>query len=150
LGISCSYNGPLALRKHIGDIEVFSFDGQSLGAVGKAALHLWNTGDFPSEPGKYTDLPLFKQETFIDNGDGGQAPVKFTANLTVTGTMYFGNLPLRKISGFLDERTGKIITNSFTTGLLNPNVVEKDWLLLKDGERPPVTPVLTVTGYVGM
>ena len=149
LGISCCYNGPLTLRSQVGDIEVFSATEQSLGTVGNAALQLWNSGAFPSEPGEYTNLPVFDQDTLIDSGHGSRAPAIFTADLIITGTQYFGNLPLRKISGFFDERTGKVITNSFTTGLLNADQVEKDWLLLKDGELPPIAPVFKVMGYVG-
>ena len=150
LQISCTYNGPLSIPADIGNIEVFDEAGQSLGNVNDAALILWDSAKLPIDPGQHENIPLFGETvTVIENGHGWRAPVNFTAILTVTGRQYFGNLPLTQISGFLDERTGCVIANSFTTGLLDAEKVEREWLLLNDSEPPPVTPVFKITGLVG-
>jgi hypothetical protein len=58
-------------------------------------------------------------------------------------------LPVPRISGFKDELSGKIITNAFSIGLLDPTEVERDWLKINIEAEAPVHPVLLLRGLVG-
>ena len=142
LKISCCYNGPLSLQAEIGALEVFAASGEPLGIVNAAASRLWDAAELPTEPGEHSDLVLFGQEKFVDNGHGGRAPVTLTGELYVEARRYFGSVPLSKLSGFLDDRTGTVIANSFTVQGFSPEMVESKWLLLKEGEEPPVAPLI--------
>ncbi|MHB1115388.1 restriction endonuclease [Sideroxydans sp.] len=138
---------PFTLKVHPANLSVFNSAGEKLGTPLEKATSLWNSGEFPTEPGIFTECSLFgKQETLVDNGYGTLAPIHFFVDLHVRQTLHFGQLALNKISGFLDAHTGLVVTNSFTTGLLSPEDVERNWRKLEPGESPPVVPVLKLMG----
>lgn len=146
-GIKFSSPLPFALKVHPANLSVFNSAGASLGTPLAKATALWNSGKFPIEPGEYRECKLFEeQETLVDNGYGTLAPIHIFVDLHVRQALHFGQLPLDKISGFLDAHTGHVVTNSFTTGLLSPKDVERNWKKLEPGESPPVAPVLELMG----
>jgi hypothetical protein len=51
-----------------------------------------------------------------------------------------------KISGFKDEFTGKVITNSFQVGMLDPDEISRDWTPIESEDKAPVTPVIFLVG----
>jgi hypothetical protein len=53
------------------------------------------------------------------------------------------------VSGFLDQLSGKVITNAFTVGILDPDEVEKSWLKIENEADAPVHPVIRLVGLVG-
>jgi hypothetical protein len=52
------------------------------------------------------------------------------------------------MSGFEDHLSGKVITNAFTIGLLDPERVESEWQKIEKIEDAPVLPVLRMIGLV--
>jgi hypothetical protein len=52
------------------------------------------------------------------------------------------------MSGFKDELSGKVITNAFTIGLLDPDKVERDWRLIQSESELPMSPLLRLSGLV--
>ena len=78
-----------------------------------------------------------------------RVPVDLTVSLLVQAQLYFGQLPVPHVSGFLDQLSGKVITNAFTVGMLDPNEVEKDWLRVNTEADAPVRPVIRLEGLVG-
>ncbi|MEE8295808.1 MAG: hypothetical protein V3R64_08855, partial [Sphingomonadales bacterium] len=148
---SCSTSKPLRMGNHFfSGSEAFNHDRESLGIPLEVAIRKWNEGNYPSEPGEYKDLPIFeKPEVLIDNGYGELVPIKFTIALLVEQQLYFGKLPISQLSGFKDELTGSLITNAFTTGILDLNDVLENWEPFSLEEKPPVKPLLTLTGLFG-
>jgi hypothetical protein len=53
-----------------------------------------------------------------------------------------------KVSGFKDEFTGKVITNSFQVGMLDPNEISRDWTPIESEDKAPITPVIFLVGTV--
>jgi hypothetical protein len=107
---------------------VFDKSGNALGFTLDNAKNKWNAGFFPTEVGEHINLPIFDvPETLIDNGYGMKIPVELTVSTLVQRELYFGQLPVPRVSGFKDEFSGMVITNAFTIGLVSPEEVERDW-----------------------
>ena len=92
-------------------------------------------------------MPIFTEPvTFIDNGYGDLIQVTIYLSLEVRKRLYIGHLPITRIRGLLDEHTGNIVTNAFTTDYLDAEEVENTWQRLTVGEPLPFKPVISVVG----
>ncbi len=122
---------------------------EPLGSPFKAALLKWNEGRFPTEEGPHESLPIFdKPRVLMNNGYGMLAPFDIYASLYVERELYFGYLPISKLSGFKDELSGGIITNAFEVGILEPNEIEKNWQKLDKESDAPVSLLLKMNGLI--
>ncbi|WP_292235178.1 restriction endonuclease [Mesorhizobium sp.] len=129
--------------------EIYSEDGSLLGNAFDNAISKWDRGGFPIDVGEHKELPIFDTlGVFMDNGYGMKVPVEIYAHTIVTRQLYFGQYPIKKISGFKDEIAGGVIANAFTVGLLDPEHVEHQWKKLDDESEAPIVPVLKLTGLV--
>ena len=123
---------------------------KQLGIPMPVALDRWNRGGFTSEPGQHDYIPLFNEKTVLmDNGYGELIPVDLTVSIWVKQEFFFGNLPIKHLSGFKDELSGAVITNAFTTGIFDPNDVYDNWQPLASLSEAPQTPLMTLTGLIG-
>jgi len=128
---------------------VFDSEGKALGKALEAASKKWNDGDLPREVGEHRNLPIFDTMTvYIDNGYGMRVPIDMYVSTLVRRDLYFGQLPIPRMSGFKDELSGKIITNAFQIGMLDPDQVEREWQKINSEEDAPVTPVIAMVGSV--
>jgi len=142
-----SASHPFTFKTHIAHLNIFDSDRKELGTPIAVARAKWNAGKFPLEPGSHTKCLIFgERETLVDNGHGTLVPVTLYIDYQVQQTIYFGLIPIEKVSGFLDEHTGHVVTNSFTAGLLSPSEVKRTWKKLNSGESPPVAPVFGLVG----
>jgi len=131
---------------------IYDGKGRELGTMLDAAMTKWNDGIFPTEPGEHKKLNVFETRTvYMDNGYDPpiRIPVDLTVSLLVERQLYYGQLPVPQVSGFLDQLSGKVITNAFTVGMLDPDEVEKTWLKVAKEADAPVRPVIRLTGLVG-
>lgn len=147
-GISCSAPVPFRIE---GDFweksQAYDGDGKELGIPFPTAINRWNNGEYPTEPGDHEDIPLYPApKTLIDNGYGMRVPVTLTVGIRVMQRLYFGYLPIVKIRGLKNEHTGAIVTNAFTTGVLDPREVEKSWTPLKSESDAPAKPAARFVG----
>jgi hypothetical protein len=129
---------------------VFGGDGTSeLGFTLDCAMKKWNNGHMPIDVGQHLDLRVFDQpETLMDNGYGLKIPVNLTVSTIVERELYFGQLPVPRISGFKDELSGLVISNAFTVGILSPEEVERDWKRIDHEDDAPLRPVIRLMGAV--
>ena len=123
---------------------------KELGVPMPYAMEKWNDGGFTVEPGRHDYIPLFDQKTvLVNNGYGELIPVDLTVSIWVEQNFFFGNLPLKQVSGFKDEISGALITNAFTTGHFNPNDIWDNWQRIASIEAAPQQPVMVFRGLVG-
>lgn len=122
---------------------------KSLGTPLSVAMNKWNNGVFPIAPGNQPQQDIFDEPVMIDNGFKDVVPVQLTVGLKVKQQLYFGQMPVPKMSGFRDELSGKVIANAFIIGLLSPEEVQRDWLRIQSEDELPMPPVLRLTGLVG-
>ena len=105
---------------------------------------------YPSDPGRYDNLPIYGQrEVLADNGYGQMVPCELTVSLNVTRTLYYGHIPILKLSGFRDELSGRIITNAFSIGIIDPEEVERTRTPIASDAEVPSPVMLRLTGLIG-
>ena len=153
IGINFSSSAPVPFRL-TGDIfstRIISENGKDeLGTPIENALKKWNAGQLPMDLGEHQNLSIFETQTILMyNGYGALMPASITASILVQRQLYFGQLPVPRISGFKDAFSGKIITNAFTVGMLDPDQVERDWQKLNVETEAPIKPVIHLMGLVG-
>jgi hypothetical protein len=132
---------------------LMAFDSESkreLGIPMLVAMARWINGEFPTEPGEHEHLPLYGTPTvMVDNGYNDLVPVEIFVHLLVQQRLFFGALPIKRISGFKDELSGHLIANAFTTGIINPAEVETTWIQLRSEQDAPQPPLIKLVGLVG-
>lgn len=143
--ISSTHPGPLSIsQEFFSESAVYDTSGSALGTCMEIASDKWFNGSYPQEPREHAGLPIFPDgDLFIDDGFGGRAKVELTVNLIVEQEIYFGSLPIEKVSGFRDELgSGALITNSFTTGIFDPIAARESWTRLNEEAEAPTRPVI--------
>jgi len=137
-------------RDYFSRVIAYSIDQQlELGTPIRAVVRKWNEGRYPTEPGEHRNLLIFETpDVLTDNGHGQRIPVRLTASIFVRQQLYFGELPIRKISGFKDELSGAIITNAFTTGIFDPNDVTQNWRPISSEDELPIRPMMKLGGLI--
>jgi hypothetical protein len=150
IGISTVTAKRFRITEHPGTLRVLSPDGVELRTAFQSAIDKWNAGEFPTDPGEHQKLPLYAFDSVqVSNGYDDLINVELTASLLVTRVMYFGQVDIKQMSGFIDEHSGLVHTNAFTTGAIDPKEVQRNWTKLDEGEQPPRVPVLQIRGLVG-
>jgi hypothetical protein len=149
-GVTFSAPLPMRLLPDFFNNDVFSKrTGERLGTISGCAVEKWNSGGFPTGVGTHHNIPIFDEEITTDNGYGMQVSMNLYVGLHVTRDLYFGQLPLKKVSGFKDEIRGRLITNAFQVGMLDPEEVEKSWQKIESESKAPIRAVISMTGLVG-
>ena len=131
------------------NVMIFDGDGKELGFIIATAAKKWNAGLFPIDVGQHQNLPIFDvPKTLMENGYGMKIPVDLSVSTVVERDLYFGQLPVPRISGFKDELSGMVISNAFTVGIISPEEIERDWRKIACEEDVPVKPVILLMGAV--
>lgn len=153
--VVCNFIGP---RKYSftfsGNIEVFDFpfnepqqlkifdeNNSELGTLLSVMQNNWNDNQYPIEPGYYENLDLRKGITKIFSDNRFQE-LSIKVNLNVESRLYFGELPIQKLSGFKDELTGKTIARGFTTDIIDVVDVQNHWPKINSIKELAVEPML--------
>jgi hypothetical protein len=146
-GIKISTPKPWRMPNEFFDAPVYNELGEPLGSMREATIQRWDSGQFPTKVGVHRDQQIYPNTTtMMDNGYGERIEVELYANLRVRQRRYYGHLPIESVRGLRDEQTGYVVTNAFTTGELDFEVVEKEWTELGEGDSLPVEPVFTILG----
>ncbi|WP_370281698.1 restriction endonuclease [Pseudooceanicola sp.] len=152
-GISCglSVSGPypftMPLDMHLTK-QVTDADGVGRGSLFVTAIEKWNSGSLPIEPGRHEELSIFEGETYMENGHGMIVPMKPIVSITVQRQLYYGLLPVTKMTGFKDEIGGGVITNGFDVGVVSPDEVVSKWKKIAhedDCDQPATIKILGLT-----
>ena len=149
-GISCSAPLPFKFQyEFYKTLMAYDKDKKELGFPLDIAIHKWDNGMFPTDPGEHEDINLFgHDQVLVDNGYGTLAPVEIYIGTYVERQLYYGQMPISKISGFKDESKGHLITNAFEVGLLDPNEIMKTWKPINESDELPMRPGLRLRGLV--
>jgi len=129
---------------------VYDVEGNELGTCYSKIVERWNNGELSNLVAPMENrVDIFgDKKVQADNGYNMLCPLELTAGLYIQEQLYSGQLPIPKISGFKDEMTGKVITNAFAVGLLDPNEISEKWTEIKSIEELEVEPVIQLQGVV--
>ena len=155
--VICNFIGPRKYSfKFSGNIEIIDFpfnEPQSLkiydenncklGTLLNIMKKNWNDYQYPIEPGNYKNLELMKGITKIKS-DNSYQELNIKLNLLVESRLYFGELPIQKLSGFKDELTGKTLSRGFTTEMIDVVDVQNNWERINSLNDLAVKPMLTL------
>lgn len=149
-GLAGSHPAPMRMSyEFYRDLVAYDEAGNALGTPLEVMAQRWNDGEIEWPDGRTDEFNIFGDTvTLVDNGYGLRVPVQLTATMLITSDLYFGQLPVPKISGFKDELRGHVITNAFAVGILDPDEIERDWLKIEHRKDAPVKPVLELRGVV--
>jgi hypothetical protein len=125
----------------ISDVET----GEELGTTLAIASAEWDAGKYQTEPGDYAHIPIIDRPLQMDNGYGRLVPVKLGVGLIVSQHLFYGQYPIRRLSGFHDRIGDGIITNAFEIGMLSLEEVHS-WKRLMTAADAPVKPVIEMVG----
>lgn len=153
ISFGLSMSAPLPFRmfpNFFSENIIHDKEGMGLGTCYSKIVERWNDGEFSDIPAlTERRVNIFgDQEVQADNGYGTLCPMKVTAGLYVKEHLLSGQLPIPQISGFRDEMTGKVITNAFAIGLLDPHEISKKWAEIKNIDDLKVKPVIYLQGIV--
>lgn len=142
--VSGAFTGPFKIPDDFPTrLPLFDEAGNDLGTAIDVASSMWLDEKFSIEPGQYDGLRMFAGPVWMDDGFGGKAKIEISLNLIVESELYFGQLPITAVSGFRDEARGGVITNGFTTDMVDPVEIRKSWARVKDLSEVPVPPMLS-------
>lgn len=148
-----SFGGPypfMLMPDFLSKLVAYDKAGSELGPILRTAIKRWNDGGYPIEPGVHDELPIFEQkEVIVDNGYGQRVPVNIWATIQVTQQLFFGHIDVEHLSGFKDELSGGVITNAFTTGILDQEVVIESWEKIDKIDALPNRPSMVLVGLFG-
>lgn len=149
-GVSCSAPAPFAMpMDFFAKIVAHDEEGNALGTPLEVIAKKWNDGEITEETGETGDIYIFgDRKTLVDNGYGMQVPVDLYATLFIEKQLFYGQLPISQISGFKDEMSGLVITNAFSIGMLDPDIIKEEWQKIDDECDAPVRPVIALRGVV--
>ncbi len=152
IGVALSMSAPLPFtipQDFQFSKQITDADGVGLGSMFGIAIEKWNSGKLPMDPGEHENLLIFGEQPYMENGHGVIVPVEPSINLTVKQELYFGQMPITKISGFKDEIKGSVITNAFEVGFVSPDEVAETWKKIDKLEDCDLPPVFIVQGLIG-
>ena len=121
-------------------LEIYSSDGTFVDILQNLFSKAWNIGKLSYEPGEYRDIQFIQEEAYTKVDDSLYGPVEITADIIVEQKLYFGEVPIQKGQGFMDETTGGFTTKSITTRPIDFVDVEKNWRRLKSKNELAVKP----------
>lgn len=121
--------------------EIFDRDRRSLGKIGDLLHGNWNEGKFPRQPGTYRNLEFAPNPVLIET-DGEFYEMNIRANLVVESRLYFGNIPLKEITGFHNELTGESIVKNIETESVEFAEIERSWPRINAIDEVAVKPVV--------
>lgn len=125
-------------------------EGNPNGSMFDIAISKWNKGELPVEPGRHEKLRIYGDAPHMDNGYSMNVHVDLWVGLSVQQELFYGLMPITRISGFKDEIGGGVITNAFDVGLLNPDEIFDTWKKIEkigDAELPPVFPIQALVDW---
>jgi hypothetical protein len=110
---------------------------------------MWNRREISEDPG-FHEISLKPYPIFVKARDGHFEWVEIVGNFEIVQKLYFGGLPLTKVSGFMDEITGKLILPGnfeIITDFLDVVEVEHTWQPIPSIDSLAVKPFAVLTGF---
>lgn len=126
--------------------QVTDAEGVGRGSLILTTIEKWNAGQLPIDPGRHENLAIFEGKTYMENGHGMIVPVQTLISITVQRQLYYGLLPITRITGFKDEIGDGIITNGFDIGVVSPEEIAMNWKKIDGEDDCELWPSINILG----
>jgi hypothetical protein len=130
-------------------IQIYSQQHEHIGTPLTLLWTMWNKREILEEPG-FREIPLKPFPIFVKTSDGDFEWVEIIGKFEIVQRLYFGGLPLTKVSGFMDETTGNLILPSnfeIITDVLDMIEIEHTWQRILSLDSLAVKPFAVLTGF---
>jgi hypothetical protein len=131
------------------NIPIYDQNHENIGTLLTLLWAMWNRREISEEPG-LRQIALKPFPMFVKARDSHFEWIEINGKFEVEQRLYFGGLPLTKVSGFMDETTGKLILPSnfeIITDFLDMIEVENTWQRIPSLDSLAVKPFAVLTGY---
>ena len=131
-------------------IPVYDKDHNRIGTPLTLLWAKWNRREIPSEPGSYMGIDISSEPTYVKAEDGRFEEVKFEGNFEVVKKLYFGELPLTKVTGFRNEVSGKLVVpgnSEIITDWIDTVEVEESWLRIPSLDVLAIKPTMILEAF---
>jgi len=131
-------------------IPLFDENHEQIGTTLTLLWERWNRREIPTEPGSYLDISVSDTPVFVQASDGHFERIEIMADVNVVRNLYFGQLPLTKITGFRDEVSGDLVLPGDTeiiTDWIDTMQVERSWLKIPSLEALAIKPTIILTAF---
>lgn len=149
INISVSSPQPWVIPYDITKMNFYDKDENPLPPLVETMFANWFNGSYPIDAGIYEKQPIYKGTTLarVNLDSELKMPIDLSANVHVEQRYYFGHAKIEKISGFLDHKTGGVITNAFEL-LVDHDKVESTWKVIDAINNAPVKPLFVSIGLI--
>ena len=110
---------------------------------------MWNRREISEEPG-HRQILIKPDPIFVKAKDGHLEQIEIIGEFDILQKLYFGGLPLTKVSGFMDETTGNLMIPSnseIITDVLNVVEIETSWQRIPSLDSLVVKPFMILTAF---
>lgn len=127
-------------------IYLYRENGDVIDSIHNLFNRKWQDGAFPIEPGEYDNLELVEGQAFL-KGNNRLQPVNVMVSFTVEKILLFGQVPIVKGKGLLDNAQKQLIrSENFSTASLGIDgirlvEVEKNWRRIESSDELAIDPV---------
>jgi len=122
---------------------LYDKDQRLLGTVRDLIGQKWNVQQIPQEPGEHRGIELAPGPLKFQAGRAFQQAY-IVAQVVVESRLHFGHWPISKVSGFLDESSGAIVTRRVEFGNLSMIDAEQTWPRIKSLDDLAVRPAMVL------
>lgn len=147
--LSASSPHPWVIPYDMNEGEYYNEDKIPLPSLYETMFNNWFEGKYPIEAGVHERQKIYEGRTLMRVNPQMDLiqPVDLSADVYVVQRYYFGYVKIDKISGFLDHRSGGIITNAFEF-LVDHQEVEMSWEIINSEKEAPVRPLIRSIGLI--
>ncbi len=110
---------------------------------------MWNRREILEEPGLRSIL-LKPDPVFVKDNDGDLVHIEIIGEFEILKKLYFGGVPLTKITGFRDEATGKLVlpgNTEIVTDFIDTVEVERNWQRISSVESLVIKPFMLLEAF---
>ncbi len=130
-------------------IPIYNIKFEYIGTPLTLLRAMWNRREISEEPG-IRQILLKPEPLFAKSKHGPFVHIEIIGEFEVLQKLYFGEVPLTKISGFRDEATGNLVLPSNTeiiTDVIDTEEVERNWMRITSVESLAVKPFGILTAF---
>lgn len=136
-------------HQDISRVEIYNKDHIKIGTPLTLLWAMWNQRKISPDPG-IGKIRLEPNPIFVKNNSDEFERIEIIAEFEVVKKLYFGKVPLTKVSGFIDEGTGKLIIPGNTeiiTDFIDSFEVERTWLRIPTIDSLVIKPFMLLEAF---
>ena len=137
------------LHQEIFRVEIFNKNHIKIGTPLTLLWAMWNQRKISPEPG-IRKKRIDPNPIYVMSSSGEFVHIEIVAEFEIVKKLYFGHVPLTKISGFMDEKTEKVIlpnNSEIITDFIDTFEVERTWQRIPSVNSLVIKPFMLLEAF---